>query len=585
MASAPVEQALAPALDAAPAVPGPGARWYADRRLPWLALAAVIAGGLAQTAVRYHDYHLGFLSEEFDFLLKRDTITFHTLLQPHNENLSTVGVLLYRALFALFGLSTVVPYVALLLLSLAACAALTYVFVRREVGPWLGLIAPLLLVTLGPAAEGVLWPFMFTLYSSLAFWLGGMLLIERDERASDAAGCALLLLSVGSMSIGVLLLPATALALVLRRGWRRALRGAWIVAVPLVLYLAWYAAYRPHTEDLPEKVPGFIVNSFVATVSDLTGITSSTYTVPLAALLIAAVCARCLYLRRVPATTLYMGFGLVLVWAAGGLNENPSGLPAESRYQVHNCVLLLIALAPLVPRLHARRRGRSRAAIGVLVVGVVAVIVASNLGRYGLYEEYNSFRESEVGAELAALEVARPAVLAPTRMFESPNETPEWQQFTPQAYYSALDAHGSPLRIRSDLELAPPIARYWADFVLVHLEGIGLFTGHIAAGTTRPQGAGLLPAGPSCSRIAAGAASSGLSVSSPPGGLTIRPDAGASVSVGAERFSSGASPGIMIGTVPGATEASIITRRDASNIPWRFRLTAAQAVTVCSVVE
>src|SRR5262249_5768928 len=66
----------------------------------WLALAAVIAFGVVQTAVRYHKYHLGLHGDNYGFLLEHQGLGPHTLLQPYNENLSAFAVLLYRAIFA-----------------------------------------------------------------------------------------------------------------------------------------------------------------------------------------------------------------------------------------------------------------------------------------------------------------------------------------------------------------------------------------------------------------------------------------------------------------------------------------------------
>src|SRR5579872_944629 len=115
-------------------------RWAAaDSRAGWIALAAVLAFGVAQNAVRFHDYHLGLLGDDYGFLLARPGLNAHSLIAPYNEHLSVTAVLAYRALFAIVGISTAVPYIALLFVTMSACAALAYVYGRRALGPWFAL--------------------------------------------------------------------------------------------------------------------------------------------------------------------------------------------------------------------------------------------------------------------------------------------------------------------------------------------------------------------------------------------------------------------------------------------------------------
>src|SRR5262249_46365291 len=143
---------------------------------------------------------------------------------------------------------------------------------------------------------------------------------------------------------------------------------------------------------------------------------SSGAAVALAAVLLAAACARCLYLRRVPRTTVYMGVGLLGVWLAVGLNEGTGRLPEQSRYQFANSLLLMLALAPLVPRF------RLTALRGAILALLVGAIVAANLGRYSHWEQVFAYQESVANAQLAAVEVARPAIADPRTVFTFRNK-------------------------------------------------------------------------------------------------------------------------------------------------------------------
>jgi hypothetical protein len=175
-------------------------------------------------------------------------------------------------------------------------------------------------------------------------------------------------------------------------------------------------------------------------------------------------------------------------------------------------------------------------------------------------------------------------------MFERNEETWEWEPFTPKAYYNAIDAHGSPVNVGDDLELASPRARYLADFLLVRLEGIHLVAERDRPGTERPVSASgelLQPAGPGCGLVPASAVQAGAFVSVPPHGLIIRPDSGPPVDVSVARFSESVSA-FLIGSVAGGASEEVPIHADASNRPWLLRLlgaraTGAQAVRLCSI--
>jgi hypothetical protein len=213
--------------------------------------------------------------------------------------------------------------------------------------------------------------------------------------------------------------------------------------------------------------------------------------------------------------------------------------------------------------------------------------VALNLGRYGPWESAYAYQESIANAELAALEVARPAIVDPRAAAFYSFEPGLLWPFTPKAYFDAIDAHGSPVSVHRDLELAAPAARAQADVVIVTVERIAVRAARERTGTVRPRsasGAALRHAGAGCAVIPAGAASVGSQIVAPPGGLIIRPAAGPIVGVGAARFSDPPAA-VPLASVLGGSEAVIPTKHDRSRLPWRFRLTAQQAVTVCSLAK
>ncbi len=340
---------------------------------------------------------------------------------------------------------------------------MAYVLARRELNPWLALVVPLILMTLGPAGEVILAP-EFSLFLGLALWLGAILLIQRGQVLTDALGCLLLVLGIASHSIVVVLLPATVLVLVLwTTPWRTAWRRAWVIAVPIVLYLAWHAAYHPETHSHLSTAPGFVVNSFVYSVEDISGIRNFPLEALLAGVVFVLACARCVYMRRVPRTTIYAGVGLLTIWVAGGLNEGMGRIPGASRYQFANALLLMLALAPLVPRI------RFTPLRGVVVAAVVGGIVVSNFSDYTHWEEVFRFQEQVDNAQMAALEVARGAIHEPDQVFTQRNDLGLYWPFTPKAYFATVAANGSPVNVGRDIEHAEPDVKHQADRVLVRV--------------------------------------------------------------------------------------------------------------------
>jgi hypothetical protein len=219
----------------------------------------------------------------------------------------------------------------------------------------------------------------------------------------------------------------------------------------------------------------------------------------------------------------------------------------------------------------------------VVLVALVGTIVALNLNRYGPFEELLQQGVATTNAELAALQIARPAVADPSQRV---NEPAVWQ-FRPKAYYAAIDAYGSPVHARQDLELAPAGARASADTVLVHVEKVTFRPGFVRFGAIRPRsgsGAALPAAGAGCGVASAGTGPSGQWVIAPPGGIIIRPAAGPLVGIGAARFAD-PSFAVTLPFVRAGTAAVIPIRADYSKVPWRFRLLGRQAVTVCSIAE
>ena len=122
------------------------------------------------------------------------------------------------------------------LIGVLLCVALVFELVRRRVGAIAALAAAVLLLFLGAAWEVMIWPFDLHTAYACAAGLAALLVLERGGRGADPIVCALLVVSVATIEVGLAFVAAVAV-LILWDATR--LRRAWVFLVPAALYLAW----------------------------------------------------------------------------------------------------------------------------------------------------------------------------------------------------------------------------------------------------------------------------------------------------------------------------------------------------------
>src|SRR5664279_4289815 len=161
-------------------------------------LATVLAGGPPTAAFAVHlltlvvalgalgwlGRPLWFFGDEWEFLVNRGG--FHRphlgLWDPHaHMHWSTTPILIYRALFAVFGLRHYAPYLLLVLLTHIVTAYLLWRVMRRVgVLPWVATGLAAVFCFLGGGEENILWAFQITMNGSLLLGLVHLLLVDRD---------------------------------------------------------------------------------------------------------------------------------------------------------------------------------------------------------------------------------------------------------------------------------------------------------------------------------------------------------------------------------------------------------------------
>lgn len=225
----------------------------ARAQLPDVLLAVVVAvsTGFYLTLAR----SLWFSADDWAFLLRRGTVSEEVpgaglgLWEPHNEHWSTGPILIYRALFAVFGLRHSLPYLGPVLLAHAAVVVLMYLLlVRFGVRRWIAFAVATLLAFNGAGAENTLWAFQIGFVGPIALGLLALWLFDRYDVARWPIWPTWVVLTMGLTfsSIGAVMVAfATAYALL-----RRGVRGAVLVgSVPTAVFAVWFAAAGRYSLD------------------------------------------------------------------------------------------------------------------------------------------------------------------------------------------------------------------------------------------------------------------------------------------------------------------------------------------------
>lgn len=308
---------------------------------------------------------LSFFMDECDFLNTRDPTDPASLLAPHNEHWVTIPLIAYSGIVAAFGISSYLPFVALLSLVHVFTAAGVLALLRPTA---YALGAAVLLLFLGSGYENQFWAFQIGFVGATGFGVWAM--VATRHRRPALAACLLTAGAACSLT-GLAFIPAVAVM----NGRRR--DAVWL-AVPIMAFLAWYLAFGrqtvgihrdPFTVEAIALVPGFVVGSIQSTLGRMTGFGPTLTVVVLAAVGVAAVVA--VWRGWRPSGLVVAGaVGLVALFAIIGLGR--AHLPGYApRYVTTAAPFVFAAFAPLFAF-----KGRVPIALAAIVF---AVALSSNL--------------------------------------------------------------------------------------------------------------------------------------------------------------------------------------------------------------
>ncbi len=549
-------------------------------RRSWEAVVAWCIVGIAAIAAASLLLHVGrgttWFYDEWSWILTRRTGSLDDYLANHNGHLNLIPVVVYKAMWSVFGLTDYTAFRVLAVVVHVGTCALLFVYLRRRAQIWFAVSATVVVLFLGYAFQDLLWPFQIQYLGAVAFGLLALLLLDRHDRIGDVGASVALAASVACSGVGLPFVGAVTIELLLRRKtWTK----LWVPLAPLMLWGIWYLQYgqsQVKGSNL-HLVPENAAQMGSAAVGAVVGIAMDDAHVLFALLALVVVVVVALERRISPrfAAVLALALGY---WVLTALSRAQYDDPGASRYLYPGAVFVILVLGELVPRLRVPF-GRVGAAIAVVVLlAVVAVSVHGNVeqlrdGAAGLRDA-----SSYVKAELRAVELARDHVDPGFR--PDPVRAP---QIEAAGYLAAVDDLGSPAASLQELRRQSPEIRAAADAVLVHAIDARLGRAHSVANEGSPPtvtevvGGTATPSG-ACVQLTpdTGADASGV-VELRAGAPLVIEAASAPVSVSVRALADGFTP---IGDVaPGTNRTMRLPRTGAG--PWSMQLAAKGSLRVC----
>ena len=512
-------------------------------------------------------FRLTFWRDEWEFLLHRRAWSPSSFLDPWVEELLTIPVAIYKVLVTTFGMSSAKPFQVVAVLLFLASVLVVFVYVRRRIGPWLGLAFVLPVLFLGQAWDDLLFPFQMALFGSIACGVGALLAIDRDDRRGNLAAMFLLIGSLFFFNLGIAFVAGVTLELALRSD---RFRRSFVVVVPTAIWLIWYAGWghKAHTFISFHNfahLPSYVLDGLATTAATWPGLAASLggfqsspldWGRPLLLVAIALVALRLYRIGRPPARVFSTLAILLGFWSLTALNTNPFAAATVGRYQYISVILAAIVAAELLRGLEIRPGATA---------AVLAVALASALSNGTQLHDFAAtlagFSQQERGS-LAALELARDRV-DPNLELTTENSGVDWLGLLDAgSYLSAADAYGSPAYPPDHLAQAPENTRVSADKVSAAALRVGL--------APAPRG--------SVRCLAPNLASGPAETQVPAGGLVLHAQT-AGVVARLRRYAD--SYPVVLGELPAAQAERLRIARDRSARPWILQLSGPGTVAVC----
>ena len=364
-------------------------------RIPWAFPLVLAAAAVTTVGLLYLTRRFDFFYDEWDYVLGASTWTVGSYFYPHNEHWSTLLMVWYKAGLSIFGARNYHVFMAGVLAVDAAVACLLFVLIRRRCGDVLAIAAAALLLGLGRGSDDILWAFQIGFTGAVAFGLVATLLVQGENlpawRLALASGA--MLCSLVSQGTGLFWWVLVAVDLLFSPPRRRYL---WILVVPLLAYLVWFAAIghatitghrSPLSVEAFHELAGYVPTGIGAAIAGVFGLSVRWGEMALAGA--AAAFGIIWFNRRWKVDTLVLGAiaGLVSQFVLTGLVRAQYGdtEAASSRYVWVAAVFVLLILADTARGLPWNRLTQGSL---LLIVGVSLVLNGSFLHEQVLAKNY-----------------------------------------------------------------------------------------------------------------------------------------------------------------------------------------------------
>jgi hypothetical protein len=199
----------------------------------WATRMFAVMAAVAFATLLYLGRHGSFYHDEWTFIAKSGG-TLTDWFGPHNEHWSTIPFLIHVVLRRTVGLTSYLPYLAVLLALHVAAAASLFVLVRRMSGALVALGASAIFLFLGSGDQNLFWAFQIGVVCSAAAGLGALAALSHGR---PRTAMVLLLVAIASSSMGLPFVAAAGAMLLAKSGRRRQI--VWVVPVAIV-FLVWF---------------------------------------------------------------------------------------------------------------------------------------------------------------------------------------------------------------------------------------------------------------------------------------------------------------------------------------------------------
>jgi hypothetical protein len=558
-----------------------------DRLAAVVLALAVLASGLLL-------YHLtrgtSFWGDDWAWITTRRGNNVGTFLAPYDGHLSVLPIVIYRLMFAAFGIDSYAPYRVLVIGLSLVVGLLVFEYARHRVNDFLAMLVAALVLFIGPGWQDTMWPFQIGWVLALGLGIAALILLDRRTLTTDVLACALTFGAICSTSFGIAFAVGIAVDVALtRRRWR----DAWIPAVPLVLYAIWALHYHPTGINWSEitLVPGNLMQTFAGGAAGIVGLsgatpvdptgTTLTFGVPLIALLaivaVRAALARRFGVRALSLLVVLVGFSLLTT--LGRAFETP----LVSRYVYPDCVLVALFVVELARGVKPSRT----VALGLAVLALAAIV--ANVGVLRAAGGYLRQVGADTNADVAALDLGAasvPSGYVATHLPDYP-----FISITAGAYFAAKRALGTPADSIAALAHTQSAARTTADQELIGERSIVLSPGPSNAAAGEPAPTIAATAGGTASRAVRACSSFAPTTALAPGAVSsmslllapgvVRVTAGdGPITVTARRFGPAFTA---LGTIGPERAAYVLVRRDAAPQRWVLQLQGATTMRACTL--